>query len=88
VSECDSLPALRPTRRAWPQRHNVEVRSFAIEIFRYLWEHPEAQKTLENIMVWWVPLLAWPPVVSTSVSARTGPRRHEAVHENEGAKPL
>jgi len=26
----------------------------AIEILRYLQEHPEAQDTLEGIMVWWV----------------------------------
>jgi len=36
------------------QNHNGRVPNFAIEILTYLREHPEAQDTLEGVMVWWV----------------------------------
>ena len=56
MSECAPLPVFSPAHRdrVQSQRHNVQLPSFAREILRYLQEHPEAQDTVEGMMVWWV----------------------------------
>jgi hypothetical protein len=55
VSGCDSLPAFIPAHRdrVRSQSHD-QLPSFARETLRYLLEYPEAQDTVEGIMVWWV----------------------------------
>jgi hypothetical protein len=73
VSECDSLPAFSPAHRdrVRSRGRNGQLPSFAIEILHYLRDHPEAQDTLEGIMVWWVSECAikhWLPQVRASLA--------------------
>jgi hypothetical protein len=50
----------------------TKLPKLALQILRYLREHPEAQDTVEGIMVWWVSELAikiWLPQVRESLAA-------------------
>ena len=89
MSECASLPVFSPAHQdpVRSQRHDGQLPSFAREILRYLREHPEAQDTVEGIMVWWVSeqrdqTLAAPcPEVASRVS---GPRLSRKAHSSRG----
>jgi hypothetical protein len=51
---------------------NTKLPKLAVQILRYLREHPEAQDTVEGIMVWWVSERAiknWLPKVRRSLAA-------------------
>jgi hypothetical protein len=51
---------------------NTKLPKLARQILRYLREHPEAQDTVEGIMVWWVSERAikdWLPHVRKSLAA-------------------
>ncbi len=51
---------------------NTKLPKLAHDILRYLREHPEAQDTVEGIMVWWVSECAikhWLPRVRKSLTA-------------------
>jgi Fe2+ or Zn2+ uptake regulation protein len=53
-------------------RINTKLPKLARQILRYLREHPEAQDTVEGIMVWWVSERAikyWLPQVRKSLAA-------------------
>ena len=73
MSQRESVPAfslVQPPRMRF-QSHNGHLPSPAIEILRYLREHPEAKDTLEGIMVWWLPERAMkygPPQVRASLA--------------------
>jgi Fe2+ or Zn2+ uptake regulation protein len=50
----------------------TKLPKLALQILRYLREHPEAQDTVEGIMVWWVSERAiknWLPQVRKSLTA-------------------
>ena len=50
----------------------TKLPKLALQILRYLREHPEAQDTVEGIMVWWVSERAiknWLPQVRKSLAA-------------------
>lgn len=51
---------------------NTKLPKLARQVLRYLREHPEAQDTVEGIMVWWVSERAakeWLPHVRKSLTA-------------------
>lgn len=79
MSESASLPVFSPADRdrARSQSHNGQLPRIARETLRYLREHPEAQDTLEGIMVWWVSERAikqWLPEVRKSLMALVASR--------------
>ena len=50
----------------------TKLPKLALQILRYLQDHPEAQDTMEGIMVWWVSERAiknWLPQVRRSLAA-------------------
>jgi hypothetical protein len=74
VSECASLPVFSPAHqdRVSSQGNNGQVPSFRREILCSLREHPEAQDTVEGIIVCWVSERAikhWLPQVRGSRAA-------------------
>lgn len=69
MSDFASLRVFSPLLR---ESQDGRLPSFALEILRYLREHPEAQDTVDGIMVWWVSERAiknWLPQVQKSLAA-------------------
>lgn len=67
---------------------NTRLPKLARQILRYLREHPEAQDTVEGIMVWWISERAikhWLPQVRKSLTALVA-RGYVTKHTRAGGR--